>query len=82
MNVDTVILELPVQIYTELQTLADAEERDVIEVLKRLIAEANAQEAVRPQTRAFASIMDRATDLGVEDLAAQHDHYLYGVEKK
>lgn len=23
-----------------------------------------------------------ATDLGVDDLAEQHDHYLYGVEKQ
>lgn len=26
-------------------------------------------------------LAEMAEDLGVEDLAAQHDHYLYGVEK-
>ncbi|OQY47548.1 MAG: hypothetical protein B6242_04695 [Anaerolineaceae bacterium 4572_78] len=32
-------------------------------------------------TVAFQIIMDNAINLGVSDLAAQHDHYLYGVEK-
>jgi hypothetical protein len=31
--------------------------------------------------RAFARILERAMDLGVTDLAKQHDHYLYGTEK-
>lgn len=29
----------------------------------------------------FERILARATDLGISDLAEQHDHYLYGVEK-
>ncbi|MBF0102206.1 MAG: hypothetical protein HQK77_14995 [Desulfobacterales bacterium] len=27
-------------------------------------------------------ISDRAMDLGISDLAKQHDHYLYGTEKQ
>ncbi len=27
-------------------------------------------------------ILTRATDLGIPDLAEQHDHYLYGTEKR
>jgi hypothetical protein len=27
-------------------------------------------------------LSERAMDLGVSDLAAQHDHYLYGTEKR
>ena len=27
-------------------------------------------------------LAEMAEDLGVDDLAAQHDHYLYGVEKE
>ena len=30
--------------------------------------------------RVLQKISARATDLGVSDLAAQHDHYLYGTE--
>jgi hypothetical protein len=34
-----------------------------------------------PSTQAFQAILERAIDLGVPDLAEQHDHYLYGGEK-
>ncbi len=30
----------------------------------------------------FANLEDLAVDTGIPDLAAQHDHYLYGVPKK
>ena len=29
----------------------------------------------------FAALADMAQDLGADDLAEQHDHYLYGVDK-
>lgn len=29
----------------------------------------------------FATLAEMAQDLGVDDLAEQHDHYLYGTEK-
>jgi prevent-host-death family protein len=29
----------------------------------------------------FLTLAEMAQDLGVEDLAEQHDHYLYGVDK-
>lgn len=29
----------------------------------------------------FATLADMAQDLGVDDLAEQHDHYLYGTDK-
>ena len=29
----------------------------------------------------FSTLADMAEDLGVDDLAEQHDHYLYGVDK-
>jgi hypothetical protein len=35
-----------------------------------------------PSNRAFRRILGRATNLGISDLAQQHDHYLYGTEKR
>jgi hypothetical protein len=32
--------------------------------------------------RAFKRILKRAMDLGISDLATQHDHYLYGTDKR
>lgn len=34
------------------------------------------------KTRVLQRISARARDLGVKDLAAQHDHYLYGIDKR
>jgi len=33
-----------------------------------------------PSNRAFRRILERATDLGISDLAEQHSHHLYGTE--
>lgn len=38
-------------------------------------------ETETPSNQAFAKILNSAQDLGVPDLAAQHDHYLYGIDK-
>ena len=83
METNTVTIELPAQFYAQLQALAADEQTDPVEVLIHLIAVA-IQQRIQPQspTRAFQHIRERATDLGVTDLAEQHDHYLYGVEKK
>jgi hypothetical protein len=32
--------------------------------------------------RALRRIRERAMDLGIYDLARQHDHYLYGTDKR
>jgi prevent-host-death family protein len=37
--------------------------------------------AVAEQKSTFSTLADMAQDLGVDDLAEQHDHYLYGVDK-
>jgi len=83
METDTVTIELPAQFYAQLQALAADEQTDPVEVLVHLITAA-IQQRIQPQspTRAFQRIRERATDLGVTDLAEQHDHYLYGVEKQ
>ena len=83
MTVGTVTVKLPRDLYARLDTLAKQERTDVVELLSRLAASATAPRAqVEPSTPAFQGILARATDLGVSDLAEQHDHYLYGTEKR
>ena len=83
MTVSTVTVKLPKDLYTRLDTLAKQERTDVVALLNRLAASATApQVEAKPSTTAFQRILDRATDLGVSDLAEQHDHYLYGTEKQ
>ncbi len=83
MTVGTVTVKLPKDLYVRLDALAKQERTDVVELLGRLAASATAPQAqVEPSTAAFQRILGRATDLGLSDLAEQHDHYLYGTEKQ
>lgn len=83
MTVGTVTVKLPKDLYTRLDTLAKQERTDVVSLLTRLTASVTAPQAeAEPSTTAFQRILDRATNLGVSDLAEQHDHYVYGVEKQ
>ena len=83
MTVGIVTVKLPKDLYARLDTLAKQERTDMVELLSRLAASATAPRAqVEPSTMAFQRILARAADLGVSDLAEQHDHYLYGSEKQ
>lgn len=83
METATVTLKLPAQLYTRLQTRAHSERTDVIELLSRLIdTTESAPSRQQATTQAFQRILERAADLGMSDLAEQHDHYLYGVDKR
>ena len=83
MTAGTVTVKLPRDIYIRLDALAKQERTDVAELLGRLAASATAPRTQgEPSTMAFQRILARATDLGVNDLAEQHDHYLYGIGKQ
>lgn len=59
------------------------------EAYEALLAELETlkQNQVRPtytiaeEKSTFSALADMAQDLGVDDLAEQHDHYLYGIDK-
>ncbi|MEA3309643.1 MAG: antitoxin family protein [Chloroflexota bacterium] len=40
------------------------------------------EEQVQPREHILQQLLALTTDLGVDDLAEQHDHYLYGTEKR
>ena len=83
MTVGTVTIKLPKNLYTRLDALAKQERTDLVELLNRLTTSvATPRAQAEPSTTAFQRILGRATDLGVSDLAEQHDHYLYGTEKR
>ena len=46
----------------------------------RIFIESETSEA--PSGHILQDLVALAADLGVDDLAEQHDHYLYGVEKQ
>ena len=43
--------------------------------------QAQPQYVIAEEKSSFSALANMAEDLGVEDLAEQHDHYLYGVDK-
>ncbi|MCB2264127.1 MAG: hypothetical protein LGR52_14500 [Candidatus Thiosymbion ectosymbiont of Robbea hypermnestra] len=43
--------------------------------------ETKPEQKSEPRKKILQRLSERAMDLGIPDLAAQHDHYLYGTEK-
>jgi len=52
-----------------------ANQRYLIQILPEKSSEKSEQNVLK-------RILARAEDLGISDLADQHDHYLYGTEKR
>jgi hypothetical protein len=82
MSPETVTVELPIAVYADLESLAEDEQTEPGEMVARLVKAARYERQAEPSTRAFRKILERATDFGITDLAEQHDHYLYGTDKK
>jgi len=82
MTSQTVIIQIPASLYADLESLATDEQAEPVEVIARLVETARQQRRVEAPTRAFRRILERATDLGIPDLSEQHDHYLYGVDRR
>jgi hypothetical protein len=60
-----------------------AQAQDPIDMIARLVSQAqHSADSVYATTPAFRRILDRAADLGIDDLSEQHDHYLYGTAKR
>jgi hypothetical protein len=68
-------LAIPDDLYRRLQALSSARQTDPIHLLESLVTEAE-----QTDTHLLHHLAALATDLGVSDLAVQHDHYLYGQE--
>lgn len=79
---ETVTLQLPASLYADLESLASDEQAELADVIARLVETARRQRQTEPHSHAFRRILERATDLGITDLAEHHDHYLYGIDKE
>lgn len=61
---------------------ASGEQMEVVEAIAHLFEVAFQRGRSDARTLAFERILARATDLGVTDISEQHDHYLYGIDKR
>jgi hypothetical protein len=84
MDASVVTIELPNKLYADLQVLTQqARAENPVDMIARLVTQAQHPAGlVYAATPAFQRILDRAVDLGVDDLSEQHDHYLYGTAKR
>lgn len=83
MEAAMVTIKLPAQLYTRLERRARSERTDVVELLDRLVDTPETMPTVfQATTTSFQRILERAADLGITDLAEQHDHYAYGTDKR
>ena len=64
------------------RSLTSDEQMEVVEAIAGLLEAAYRRGQAESPTLAFQRILGRATDLGVADLSQQHDHYLYGVDRR
>jgi hypothetical protein len=88
----TTTIELPIGVYEDLKALAVDEQSDPVRVIVRLVkaaqrGQSEKRECVEEQpTQRAGNVLQEllclATDLGVDDPAEQHDHYLYGAKKR
>lgn len=73
------------QLYQEIETLPlDAQEK-VLKMVHFLKTEIFAPVKTKVKKKKQATLADLdllAVETGINDLAAQHDHYLYGVPKR
>ena len=49
---------------------------------KRYLISIEVKPEQKQQKNFLRKLSERAMDLGISDLATQHDHYLYGTEKQ
>jgi hypothetical protein len=71
------------EIQTALWTLPDEKLREVLGFIERL--ERSAESSAPPQPEPLSPLYGlhlTAISTGVPDLAKQHDHYLYGLDKR
>lgn len=73
------------QLIKEIEDLPPESQEKILKLVHFIKAEIlTSQQAKRATKRmsALAKVDDIAIETGIPDLAAQHDHYLYGLPKK
>lgn len=80
MTTQMITLQLPLDLYNKLKSLATEGQQEPKQIIEQLITQAYTQR-FQTITPAFQMILDNAVDLGVTDLAEHHDVYLYGTDR-
>ena len=77
----TTNLKTKQQIYQMIELLPGEWLPELLRLLRQLSQPAKSDLSVDADVSPIYQIAEYAVDTGISDLAAQHDHYLYGVGK-
>ena len=80
-----IAIELPGDLYDRLEAAAEAEKVDPITLIEHLLQSVEKKKPEVEPAPAIAPlyrIHEHAVDMGIDDLAENLDHYLYGLDKK
>lgn len=69
------------QIYQMIELLPGERLPDLLRLLRQFSQPAKSDSSLGADVSPIYQIAEHAVDTGIADLAAQHDHYLYGVSK-
>lgn len=73
------------QLIQEIEELPDELQEKMLKMVHFMKEEIFLESPKKKRSRkkiTFANLEDIALDTGIPDLAAQHDHYLYGIPKR
>ena len=80
MTAATHTIQLSATTYKQLIAAAQQQHLEIETLIKKFLDTLNPEP---PQSEhRFAYLLEAAEDLGVADLAENHDHYLYGTKKR
>lgn len=88
MSIANYTIELSEPTYKKLLTAAHEQRVEVEALIRRLLERETVEPKPQPEPETdysnhpFADLLAIAEDLGVDDLAENHDHYIYGVPKR
>jgi hypothetical protein len=80
-----VVMNIQQQLYEEIEALPLEAQEKILKMVHFLKTEILTPVKSKPRKKAKTSLADLdllAVDTGISDLAAQHDHYLYGSLKR
>ena len=79
MTAATHTIQLSAATYDQLVAVAKKQQIEIESLIKQWLA---SLEKPQQPNKTFAYLASIAEDFGIDDLAENHDHYLYGTEKR
>lgn len=80
MTAATQTIQLSMTTYEQLVAAAQQQQLDIEALIQNFLQQPKVAPA--QSKHRFAYLLDIAEDMGIDDLSENHDHYLYGADKR